>query len=238
MKNINQSNSNEFECIQKKPDQPLEISLLENDQIHTQLPSFTEVVGKMIKLERDLEEKSLLIEELKVKQLTGSKQIEELQGKPNNVTNNVLQLVCVSDKDNYLDMLTDRLGNFDKALEYIKDCALSSLVGDCKLAEKIYFLSEKNDIRFTDKSKTKIEYFNEKKEKVVDKKELFARKLANNLQNSYLKGVNHLLNNNLNNRLCPNKFLEEYDIQTWNQHIYELSDCQYQKKIINQLDIP
>ncbi len=74
--------------------------------------------------------------------------------------------------------------------------------------------------------------------KVIDNKELFGRKLANNLQNSYLKGVNYLITCNLNNRMCPNKFLEEYDIQTWNGHIYELSDLRYQKKIINQLNIP
>ena len=67
---------------------------------------------------------------------------------------------------------------------------------------------------------------------------LFGRKLANNLQNTYLKGINHVINNNLESRKCPNKFLEEYDIQTWNQHIYKLSDTTYQKKIINQLSIP
>ena len=71
-----------------------------------------------------------------------------------------------------------------------------------------------------------------------DSKETFARKLANNLQNTYLKGVNYLINTNLENRKCPNKLLEHYDLQMWNQHIYDLSDPQYQKKIINNLDIP
>ena len=62
--------------------------------------------------------------------------------------------------------------------------------------------------------------------------------MANNLQNSYLKGVNYLIKKNLDNHLCPNKFLEEYDLQTWNQHIYDLSDVRYHRKIINQLNIP
>jgi hypothetical protein len=50
--------------------------------------------------------------------------------------------------------------------------------------------------------------------------------------------VNYLIIKNLENHRCPNKFLEDYDLQTWNQHIYDLSDAQYHKKIIGQLDIP
>ena len=169
------------------------------------------------------------------------KQIAELKQKSNNITNN-LQIVCVGSKDNYLDMLTERFQNFDRTLDYIKDCALSNLTGDCKLIAKIYFSNDEhfqqNGIYFVDKGRTKIQYFNEKEEVVRETKELFGRKLANNLQNTYLKGINHLINENLNNRRCPNKFLEEYDIQIWNQHIYQLSDLKYQKKIMNQLDIP
>jgi hypothetical protein len=93
-------------------------------------------------------------------------------------------------------------------------------------------------MRFIGKKRTQIEYFNEKKEIVVDSKELFGKKLANNLQNSYLKGVNYLINKNLDNHMCPNKFLEEYDIQLCNQHIYDLSNVQYHKKIVNNLNIP
>lgn len=194
-----------------------------------QLPSFKEVVATMRKLEKDLEEKSILLEELKEK--------------PSNVINNhnqVLQVVCISNNDNYLDMLTQEWGNYDRALEYIKDCALSHLVGDCKLIEKIYLDPERTEpaMRYVDKSRTRVEYFNEKKEKVINNKKLFGRKLANNLQNSYLKGVNYLIMKNLENHRCPNKFLEDYDIQTWNQHIYNLSDNRYQKKFINQLNIP
>ena len=152
---------------------------------------------------------------------------------------NNLQIVCVGNNDNYLDMLTRQLGDFSKALEYIKDCALSNLTGDCKLIKKIYSSDDisQNPIHFADKSRTKITYYNENKEKVIDSKELFGKKLANNLQNSYLKGVNHLINENLKNNRCPNKFLEDYDIQTWNQHIYNLSDLQYHRKLINHLEI-
>ena len=91
---------------------------------------------------------------------------------------------------------------------------------------------------YVDRGHTKIAYYDENKEKIIDSKELFGKKLANNIQNGYLKGINYLIDQNLNNRRCPNKFLEEYDIQTWNHHIYQLSDHKYQKKIINNLNIP
>ena len=198
-----------------------------------------------------LEEKLTLLEkqfiEMKEKQVIEKQVIEkqigevmtEIKGKSSTqITNQIL--VCVGSNDNYLDMLTEQYGSFDRALEFIKGCALSNLRGDCKLIEKIYCSNDhlSQSIYYIDKAKTRIQYYNENKEKIIDSKELFCRKLANNLQNSYLKGVNYLIRRNLDNNLCPNKFLDEYDIQTWNQHIYELSDIKYQKKILNQLDIP
>ena len=182
--------------------------------------------------EIDLVEKVTLLE----------KQVAELRQKPANVINNqnILQVVCIGNNDNYLDMLTEQWG-FARALGFIKDCALSNLTGDCKLIEKIY-LNEPNvhfAMRYIDKSRTKIEYFDENMERIVDKKGIqLGKKLANNLQNSYLKGVNYLINKNLDDHRCPNKFLEDYDLQTWNQHIYDLSDIRYQRKIVNQLNIP
>ena len=165
--------------------------------------------------------------------------VNQLTDKPLINNQNILQVVCVGQKDNYLDMLTQEYNDFDRALEFIKDCALSSLSGDCKLIEKIYLnQGPQLNLYFVDKNRTKIEYYNENKELVRDTKELFGRKLANNLQNSYLKGVNHLITDNLENKRCPNKFLEDYDLQMWNQHIFDLSDLHYQKKIINRLNIP
>jgi len=179
------------------------------------------------------------IKQLKETQHDLQKQILQLKDKPSVYVNNqVLQVVCVSQNDNYLDMLIERWDS-DRALAFIKDCALSSLIGDCKLIEKIY--SNENQeigIYFADKNRTKIEYYNEKKEIIRDNKEVFGRKLASNLQNSYLKGVNCLITHNLENRKCPNKFLEDYDLQIWNQHIFNLSDLRYQKKIVIQLNIP
>ena len=64
-----------------------------------------------------------------------------------------------------------------------------------------------------------------------------SQRLCNNLQNTYLKGINYLMTENLNNRQCPNKFLEEYDLQLWNNHIYNLSDLNIKKLLMKQLII-
>lgn len=153
----------------------------------------------------------------------------------NNINNQVLQVICVSNNDNYLDMLTQSWG-FDKALQYITNCALSDLSGDVKLIEKIYFESQNPPIIFLDKKRRNLLFINESNEKIIDLKgHKLTQILANNLQNTYLKSVNHLINQTLDNRRCPNKLLEEYDLQIWNQHIYDL--CQYERKkqIVRQL---
>jgi len=59
--------------------------------------------------------------------------------------------------------------------------------------------------------------------------------LGNNLQNTYLKGINHLITKNIENRQCPNKFLDDFDLITWNQHIYDLSNADRRRKIVKQL---
>ena len=198
-------------------DKSIEISKNNNDQIINSLAE------KIKELERRLENN-----------------YAELKDKPSNIQNNILQVVCVGGNQNYLDMLTEQFGDYDRALSFIKDCALSHLTGDCKLIQRIYFEnSVEAPIKYLDKSRNKLEYLNENKEKIIDYKgHKLGRILANNLQNSYLKGVNYLINKNLLNNRCPNKFLEEYDVQSWNNHIYELSDVRYQRKIINSLEIP
>lgn len=173
-----------------------------------------------------------------------SKEIEEIKKAGPKQVNQVLQVICVTNNDNYLDMLTERMGNFGDAIEYIKDCALSDISGDCKLIEKVYMGGDdsvgdfNSHMHYADRGRTKIIFYNDKQERVIESKISMGKKLANNLQNSYLKGINYLINRNLENHSCPNKFLEDYDLLTWNTHIYNLSDVCYQKKIINQLSIP
>jgi hypothetical protein len=159
----------------------------------------------------------------------------ELKNKPS--TNQTLNVICVTGHDNYLDMLTDRLGDFNQAIEYIKDCALSNLAGDCKLIEKIY-TNQNHEMSFTINLKqSNVTYHNEHQEKVTEPKGQFIRKLANNLQNSYLKGINSLIDDNLNQRRNPNQLLADYDLVEWNRHIYQLSDTQHQRKLLSQLNL-
>ena len=99
---------------------------------------------------------------------------------------------------------------------------MANINGDCQLIEKIYLHPDrpKPAFYYQGANKIRITYYNENKVKTHDSKQQFSHKLANNLQHSYLKGINHVINENLNNKRCPNKFLEEYDIQTWNQQTF------------------
>jgi hypothetical protein len=162
-------------------------------------------------------------------------ELKEIKNKPNNQT---LNLICFSNQDNYLDILTSQMGDFDQAIEYVKNCALSDVVGDCKLIEKIY-KNQNNQLSFSmDRKKSKIFYCNDQNKMITENKEAFGYKLANNLQNTYLKGINHLITKNLDHKCDPNKFLQNYDLMTWNSHIYHLSDHDYHHKILQNLDIP
>ena len=132
-------------------------------------------------------------------------------------------------------MLTDRLGDFDLAIEYIKDCALSDVAGDCKLIEKIY-TNQNNELSFSlNQKRSQVTYHNEQQQPVTESRASFGHKLANNLQKSYLKSINYLINRHLDHKTDPNQLLDDYDLMAWNQHIYRLSDVLHQRKIIGQL---
>ena len=191
--------------------------------------------GQSSDLSSELSNLKKRIKELEEMQSTHTNVLVQLKDKPH-INQNILQVVCVGNNDNYLDMLTERLGDFDQALDYIKDCALSNLTGDCKLIRKIYFHEGgETPIRYLDRGRQKIGYLDENHQKVIDHKGVqLGKRLANNLQNSYLKGVNHLIKDTHTKK----KLIDDYDVQSWNAHIYELSDTKYQKKLVSQLDIP
>jgi hypothetical protein len=195
----------------------------------------SELVKQNEKLKIRLKEQAIDTSELKKQNEQIISEIKELKKKP--VSNQTLNVICVTNHDNYLDMLTDRIG-FDLALEYIKDCALSDIAGDCKLIEKIYAAQEGQWSFTMDRKGTQITYYDEPQHTVTETRESFGRKLSNNLQNSYLKGINYLVNRNLETRGDPNKFLDTYDVMSWNHHIYQLLDQTYQHKMIHRLPIP
>src|SRR5437016_2627175 len=66
-----------------------------------------------------------------------AKEITVLKDKPS-ITNNNLHVVCIGQNDNFLDMLTKECGDFNIALDQIKNYALAGLIGDCNLLERMY----------------------------------------------------------------------------------------------------
>jgi uncharacterized C2H2 Zn-finger protein len=163
--------------------------------------------------------------------------VDELE-KRQPIQNN-LQIVCVNPNENYFDLLSGRMGGFQQALEFIKDCALSRLNGDCRLIEKIYFEQESSSLVSTlppirrNKNQT-IEYIDSAQKNVIDDPHgvKLCEILANNIQNSYLKGIRIVVNDNDMIKIY------ESDVDAWRSHIYDLSTYKYQKQLMTTLKIP
>ena len=101
-------------------------------------------------------------------------------------SNNVLQVVCIGSNDNYLQMLTESMGDVAPAIEYIKQCVLSDVNGDSALLEKVYQVTpEKPLIVDYNKKKGTVTYYDEHQQLVTESHGSFARKIANNIQNCY-----------------------------------------------------
>ena len=48
--------------------------------------------------------------------------------------------------------------------------------------------------------------------------------------------MTHLTTTGLERKVNPNKLLDSYDFRVWNEHIYQLSDEKYHKKLVNHLE--
>jgi hypothetical protein len=164
------------------------------------------------------------------------------------ISNQNLNVMCLGSKDNMLDILTART-NPHKALTFVKDSALNRLRGDCTILEKVYILDmERPAIMYANGSKIQYVYYDENDNRVVETNvQIMAKKLADNLQRTYLKGMGALhidLADNLrddNDNFIRSKniqSIEAHDIQTMNEHVHELQDEKYQKKVLKSLKIP
>lgn len=162
-------------------------------------------------------------------------------------TNN-LNVMCLGSKDNLLDILTIQT-NLPEALTYVKNSALGRLAGDCRILERVYLSpNQRPAIMYGNKSKTQYVYFNENNDRVVESnKEVVAKKLADILQRTYLKGMQSFqidLCGNIREEYTCNPLyesmpeVESYDLQLWNSHIHDLRDEKYQKKVLKNLRIP
>jgi hypothetical protein len=180
--------------------------------------------------------------------------------------NQNLNVLCLGSKDNLLDILSASEG-LPLALEYLKNCALSRLSGDCRILERVYQLeTEQAAIMYVNKSKTKYVYYDERRRRTVETNaKVMAKKLADILQRSYLKGMEcfktDLSGQNKDNQVSmstalvpigtksnlkqkkkknstPLPNIEPYDLHLWNEHVHELNDEKYQKKLLNSMKIP
>src|SRR5258708_4038253 len=97
------------------------ISVIKNNSCN-QEEKISQLEKQIAELIGDKQKTKKEINELNEFRQKTDEEIDRLKNKPSNV-NQILQVVCVSSSDNYLDMLTDEWNSFDRALEYIKDCA-------------------------------------------------------------------------------------------------------------------
>ncbi len=168
----------------------------------------------------------------------------------NHNQNQNLNIMCLGSKDNLLDILSASEG-LPLALTFLKDCALARLAGDCRILQKAYQLeTQQAAIKYVNKTKNKYVYYDERRRRTVeDNAKVMAKKLADIVQRSYLKGMecfktglsgqikdNQLTVNSPNINKMPE--LDPYDLHLWNEHVHELNDEKYQKKLLNSLKIP
>jgi hypothetical protein len=208
--------------------------------------------------ERKLRQRDLELEELRKTEMRHRDlELKELReqfaqltsGKLSAAINNQnLNILCLGSKDNLLDILESSDG-LPNALSYLKGCALARLSGDCRILERVYKLdTTQAAIMYANKSKTKFVYYDERQRRTVESnKEVMAKKLADILQRSYLKGMGSFRTDMLENQrdeyeesrdLGNMPELDPYDVQIWNAHIHELADENYQKKVLKSLKIP
>jgi hypothetical protein len=138
-------------------------------------------------------------------------------------------IVPPAGQSSYLDYLNYLFNNKRDVTSFVKECALAGMSGDYKLLRKIYFENNQNvTIKCLHKKKRKYTFYNENEEFVVDYGgQVLGKIFANCLQRCYLKvGSDPTISNQLN----------DYDQQSWNQHVYELSELKYQKKLMSNLD--
>ncbi len=195
-------------------------------------------------LQRNNEVKRLSEEIRDLKNLILNRSSENKSQASINNNYNHLNVMCMSKNDDFLQMLTLKDGA-KKALTFIKNCALARLPGDCRILERIYFPPDKKPaLMYANRSRTQFVYYDENQKRIVEgNAKVIAKILAENIQRSYLKGSQSLRDGEgkpiyveEDHPFLP--VIEEFDMFTWNSHIYELNDEKYQKKVLNSIRIP
>jgi hypothetical protein len=164
--------------------------------------------------------------------------------------NQNLNVMCLGSKDNLLDILANQ-GDLPLALTWIRDAALGKLASDCRILERVYLPPDKRPaILYRNKTKNQFVYYDENNERQIETNPaVLAKKLADILQRSYLKGMESLktdLAGNARENYKPLKSksktpmpeVQAYDLQIWNAHIHELNDEKYQKRLLKSMKLP
>lgn len=157
------------------------------------------------------------------------------------VMNNTQNTICFGVDDNLLDILAYFEG-LPKALEYLKECVFKPLSGDYRILEKVYkFDTDKAAIMYTNKSKTEYVYYDEYHSRILETDfKIIAKKLADILHRSYMKGIDILVKGSKSipqNIMYQLPKLTQDDIKMWNEHLDDLKDETYQTKLLTSLMI-
>jgi uridine kinase len=179
------------------------------------------------------------------------KQINKVRPHVQNIINNDnknLNVMCIGPKDNLLDILSSREG-LHLALTYIKDSALGRVAADCRILERAYLPpGVRPAIMYRNQSKNQLVYYDEENERQIETNpSVLAKKLADILQRSYLKGMDTFKTDlcGEKRRGLPTKQsqkdipeVDAYDINLMNEHIHELQNEKYQKSLLKSMKIP
>ena len=159
----------------------------------------------------------------------------------NNTQN--LSVLCLGNNDNLLDMLALD-GGIHNALTYMKNCALAQLSGDCRILQRAYKLeTEQAAIHKLNDKGTKLVYYDERRRRTTESNSDLGKKLASILQRSYLKAMGGFRKDILGNKRDDPQWdqmpeLDEYEYTMMDEHVHQLNDSNYQKKLVRSLKIP
>lgn len=161
-----------------------------------------------------------------------TKDITTIKNRP--VQNNMIQILNVGE-DDYFQLMENKLGSFDRALEYIRGCALGGIESDRKLLQRLYLEGDQPTICYTDRARGKLQYKDKSGKLKDDSKGAYLSKiLADNLYNGYKTGIKHWQHIYAKNE----EALGDPDIEIWRGHIYDLATERYRKKLFSGLNIP
>jgi len=160
-------------------------------------------------------------------------------------TNNSNFQVMAIDGD-LLSILSEHFGdNINRAYLKLANCALGTIESDCRLIEDIYCLRETDEalssepaLQYVDSKRTKVECFDKNGHRIIKTKAQLGDYLAVQIINGYSKTLKYFVDYHKTHKLYPIKNMDDSQLQDWNEHMGQLSDIKYRKKMVNHLNIP